>query len=194
MALNWGVLGAGGIADRRMIPEGIVASPMCHLAMVMDAAPDRARAVGEKYGVPHSSDLDAVLANPDVDIVYIATPTFLHKAQAIAAARAGKHVLLEKPDRARPHRRAGGSPRLPRCRGAAGDGLHDALPRRPPGDQVHDRRGRAWTGGLGPSSAHLLVSAHLRCLAAGVGSGRRRRPHGHGHALPRPARMADRAG
>ncbi|MHB0875338.1 MAG: Gfo/Idh/MocA family protein [Anaerolineae bacterium] len=97
MALGWGVLGAGGIADRRMIPEGIVASDMCRLAMVMDAAPERAKAVGAKYGVAYTSDVADVFANPDVDIVYIATPTFAHKDQAVAAARAGKHVLVEKP-------------------------------------------------------------------------------------------------
>lgn len=97
MALGWGVLGAGGIADRRMIPEGIIASDRCRLAMVMDAAPERAKAVGAKYGVPFTSEASDVFANPDVDVVYVATPTFAHKDQALAAARAGKHVLVEKP-------------------------------------------------------------------------------------------------
>ncbi len=97
MALGWGVLGAGGIADRRMIPEGIVASDMCRLAVVMDAVTERAEAVGRKYGVPSTTSIEAVLDNPEVDIVYIATPTSVHRDQAVAAARAGKHVLVEKP-------------------------------------------------------------------------------------------------
>ncbi|NPV07809.1 MAG: Gfo/Idh/MocA family oxidoreductase [Anaerolineae bacterium] len=97
MALGWGVLGAGGIADRRMIPEGIMASDICRLVMVMDTAPERAEAVGQKYGVPYTTQLEEVLGNPAVDVVYVATPTFAHKDQAIAAAKAGKHVLVEKP-------------------------------------------------------------------------------------------------
>ena len=97
MAIGWGVVGAGGIADRRMIPEGIVPSPLCRLAMVMDAVPERAEAVGRKYGVPHTTSLEELLANPQVQAVYIATPVSAHREQAIASARAGKHVLVEKP-------------------------------------------------------------------------------------------------
>ncbi|MGQ9552620.1 MAG: Gfo/Idh/MocA family protein [Anaerolineae bacterium] len=97
MALGWGVIGSGGIADRRTIPEGIVPSPKCRLAMVMDSAPGRAKATGEKYDVPHTTMVEDVLANSEVQAVYIATPAFVHKEQAIAAARAGKHVLVEKP-------------------------------------------------------------------------------------------------
>jgi len=97
VALGWGVIGAGGIADRRTIPEGIIPSDKCRLVMVMDTAPARAKAVGEKYGVPYTTEIEDVLTNSDIDVVYIATPTFLHKPQALAAAEAGKHVLVEKP-------------------------------------------------------------------------------------------------
>lgn len=97
MALGWGVLGAGGIADRRMIPEGLVPSDLCRLEMVMDASPERAEAVGRKYDVPFTSSVDELLANPAVEVVYISTPTYAHREQAIAAAQAGKHVLVEKP-------------------------------------------------------------------------------------------------
>lgn len=97
MALGWGVLGAGGIADRRMIPEGIMPSGHCRLVRVMDASPERAEAVGKKYGVPFTTSVEDLLADPAVQVVYISTPTFVHKDQAIAAARAGKHVLVEKP-------------------------------------------------------------------------------------------------
>ena len=97
MALGWGVIGSGGIADRRTIPEGIVPSPKCRLVMVMDADPERARATGEKYGVPYTATMEDLLANPGVQAVYIATPAFLHREQAVAAAEAGKHILVEKP-------------------------------------------------------------------------------------------------
>ncbi len=98
MTIRWGVIGAGGIADRRTIPEGIVPSPKCELAAVMDADPARAKAVAAKYGVRHCfTRIEDLLALKEVDAVYIATPNYLHHAQTLAAASAGKHVLVEKP-------------------------------------------------------------------------------------------------
>ena len=98
MAVKWGVIGAGGIADRRMIPEGLVPSDKCELVAVMDVDAQRANAVAEKYHVPHRfTTVEDLLALPAVEAVYIATPNYLHKQQTVAAARAGKHVLVEKP-------------------------------------------------------------------------------------------------
>ncbi len=94
--LDWGVVGAGGIADRRTIPEGLAAAGNARLVALMDANPGLKGPLESKYGVPLFSSLEELLAQP-VDAVYIATPTFLHEAQAVAAARAGKHVLCEKP-------------------------------------------------------------------------------------------------
>lgn len=96
--ISWGVIGCGGIADRRMIPEGLIPSEQCRLAAVMDADAEKARAVAEKYGVPGcDTAVEALLARPEIQAVYIATPNGFHKDQVIAAARAGKHVLVEKP-------------------------------------------------------------------------------------------------
>jgi len=50
MTLNWAVIGCGGIADRRTIPEGIIPSSKCNLVAVMDSDPARAAAVAAKYG------------------------------------------------------------------------------------------------------------------------------------------------
>jgi predicted dehydrogenase len=98
MSISWGVIGCGGIADRRTIPEGILPSPVCKLAAVMDANPERAAAVAAKYGVQHHfSRIEDLLALPGVHAVYIATPNSFHKEQVLAAARAGKHILVEKP-------------------------------------------------------------------------------------------------
>lgn len=98
MSVKWGVIGAGGIAARRTIPEGLAASDRCALAAVMDSDAGRAQAVAGKFGVPHwYTDVDRLLAHPGLQAVYIATPNHLHKEQAVAAARAGKHVLVEKP-------------------------------------------------------------------------------------------------
>jgi predicted dehydrogenase len=98
MSIRWGVIGAGGIADRRTIPEGIVPATGAELVAVQDVVEERARAVAQKYGVPHCFTSEAdLLACDEVDAVYIATPTYLHAAQVKAAAAAGKHVLCEKP-------------------------------------------------------------------------------------------------
>lgn len=98
MLIRWGVIGAGGIADRRTIPEGIVPAAGSQLVAVQDVVEDRVRAVAAKYNVPHCFTSEAdLLARDDVDAVYIATPTHLHAAQVKAAAAAGKHVLCEKP-------------------------------------------------------------------------------------------------
>lgn len=94
--VRWAVLGAGGIAGRRTIPEGIVPAANAELAVVMDVDADRAREVGEAHGVPHTTDVGEVLAG-DADVVYVATPNDAHAAQAVAAAGAGKHVFVEKP-------------------------------------------------------------------------------------------------
>jgi predicted dehydrogenase len=97
MKVKFGVIGCGGIADRRTIPEGIVPSLMCDLVAVMDSDPARAETVGGKYKAHNFSRVEDLLALPEVEAVYIATPNCYHKDQVIAAARAGKHILVEKP-------------------------------------------------------------------------------------------------
>jgi predicted dehydrogenase len=54
-------------------------------------------AAAARFGVENTDDLDAFLSRDDLDLVYIATPPFLHHAQATAALKAGKHVIVEKP-------------------------------------------------------------------------------------------------
>ena len=93
--LKWGVIGCGGIAYRRTIP-GIANSQNSVLGYVMDLNPELCKTVGEEYGVPYSTNIEDVL-NSDIDVCYIATPVFCHKDQVILAAKAKKHILLEKP-------------------------------------------------------------------------------------------------
>ena len=97
MAIGWGVIGCGGIADRRTIPEGIVPAAGAELVAVQDVAEDRLKEVAEKYGARPLDTVEELLADSAVEAVYIATPTNVHHEQTVAAARAGKHVLCEKP-------------------------------------------------------------------------------------------------
>ncbi|HNT33637.1 MAG TPA: Gfo/Idh/MocA family oxidoreductase [bacterium] len=95
--VGWGVIGAGGIADRRTIPEGILPAKNAKLVAVMDADPETAQTLSSKYQVPSYIRAADLLANEQVEAVYVASPTYCHKPQTIEAARAGKHVLCEKP-------------------------------------------------------------------------------------------------
>jgi len=98
MSVKWGVIGAGGIAMRRTIPEGIMGAPSAELAAVMDVDEGRAREVSQKFGgVPFCATVNELVARAEVQAVYIATPTNVHADQCIAALQAGKHVLVEKP-------------------------------------------------------------------------------------------------
>jgi len=67
------------------------------LAAVCDADPDRAARAGEEWKVPHFTSYEKMLAETNADIVTIATPSGLHPEQGVAAARAGMHVVTEKP-------------------------------------------------------------------------------------------------
>ncbi len=92
--VRFGVIGAGGIADRRALP-GLLEAPSCELAAVMDVV--NAEVLGRKYGVTAYDREDALLAHPDIGAVYIATPVHLHLNQIKQAALAGKNVFVEKP-------------------------------------------------------------------------------------------------
>jgi len=95
--VRWGVIGAGGIADRRTIP-GMMLCDNAELVAVMEINMELAEKCRAKWGCKKAYDSEAaLLADPEVDAVYIASPVFLHAKQAMAAADAGKHILIEKP-------------------------------------------------------------------------------------------------
>ena len=95
--VRWGVIGAGGIADRRTLP-GMMLSDEAELIAVMEINDELAEKLRVKYGAKRAyTDHKALLADPEVDVVYIASPVNCHKEQAIDAARAKKDILLEKP-------------------------------------------------------------------------------------------------
>jgi len=90
--IRWLVVGIGDITTKRALPA-ILAEPRSQLAGIVTRTPAKA----ERYAVPAWTELDAALSQSAADAVYIATPVFLHAPQTIAALRAGKHVLCEKP-------------------------------------------------------------------------------------------------
>lgn len=92
----WGVIGSGGIALRRTIPEGIVPAANARLVAVYDVNQEVNRQVAERFGARAASNLDELLA-AGVEAVYVATPVHAHREQVLACARARKHVLCEKP-------------------------------------------------------------------------------------------------
>jgi 1,5-anhydro-D-fructose reductase (1,5-anhydro-D-mannitol-forming) len=95
--LRWGVIGAGGIAINRTIP-GILLSPQSSLVAINRTNRDELAKLQEKFGVIQGYlDAEQLVRNPDIDAVYIASPVKFHLEHALAAARAGKHILLEKP-------------------------------------------------------------------------------------------------
>ena len=97
MTVQWGVIGSGGIARRRTIPEGLAKAAGGKLVAVYDVSGQANREVAAQFGAAECATEEELLARKDVDAVYIATPAHLHARQATAAARAGKHVLCEKP-------------------------------------------------------------------------------------------------
>jgi predicted dehydrogenase len=96
-ALRWGILSTADIARRKVIP-GIRRADRCEVVAIASRQPAVAERVAAELGIPRAhGSYEALLADPDVDAVYIPLPNHLHSVWAIAAARAGKHVVCEKP-------------------------------------------------------------------------------------------------
>jgi len=95
--IKWCIIGAGGIADRRAIPA-LLLDEENEIIALMDKVPEVAKAVAEKYSVKrYYSDIDSMLSENKCDAVYIGTPVFCHKEQALKALSYGANVFMEKP-------------------------------------------------------------------------------------------------
>jgi len=92
--VRWAVIGAGGIARRRTIPEGIV--PARNAEFVAVYAPNSGVEVAKQFGVAAAETVESLLGFPH-DAVYIASPVNCHASQVVRAASADKHILCEKP-------------------------------------------------------------------------------------------------
>jgi predicted dehydrogenase len=95
-SLRWGILGAGNFAAT--FAKGIAASRTGTLVAIGSRSQETADAWGEEHGAPrrHGS-YEALVADPEVDVVHISLPNHLHAQWTVECARAGKHILCEKP-------------------------------------------------------------------------------------------------
>lgn len=95
--VRWGVVGLGWAATDFVAPA-IAKSPGSELVACLGSTPEKTRIFAEKFAVPRQHrDLASLVNDPEVDVIYIALPNAMHHAAVLAAARAGKHVLCEKP-------------------------------------------------------------------------------------------------
>ena len=92
---NFGVIGAGMISQFHA--KAFAAMPNARLVAILDRSEERAQAYAEEHGCAAYTDIDEFLAHDALDIVTICTPSGAHMEPAVAAANAGKHVIVEKP-------------------------------------------------------------------------------------------------
>ena len=96
--LRVGIVGAGNIAISAHLPAYAELTDIIEVVAIADIVPERAQAAAEKYGIPHYfASVEELLENVDVDYVDICTWTAAHAPVCIAAAKAGKNILCEKP-------------------------------------------------------------------------------------------------
>ncbi len=95
MELGFGIIGCGLIA--KFHARAIADVPGAHLAACFDVVESASKKIAEEFGCKAYHDLDAMLADPNVQVVTVATPSGAHLEPAVAAANASKHVIVEKP-------------------------------------------------------------------------------------------------
>ena len=93
--MNFGIVGTGMIADFHAKAIGEI--PGCKVVACMDTIPERSESFAKKQGCAGYSDLVKFLAHPGLEIITICTPSGAHMETAVAAAKAGKHLIVEKP-------------------------------------------------------------------------------------------------
>jgi len=95
------LVGLGRYATNQLAPA-LQQTKLCRLAGVVTGSPEKGKKWAADYNLPAKSiysyeTLDSIRDNPDIDVVYVVTPPALHAESVIRAAKAGKHVISEKP-------------------------------------------------------------------------------------------------
>ena len=94
--------GWGSLKGTHQIAPALQKTKFCRLAGIVTGTPDKAKKWQAQYNLPAKSiynydTMEQMADNPDIDVVYVVTPNALHAEHTIKAAKAGKHVLCEKP-------------------------------------------------------------------------------------------------
>lgn len=95
--IRWGIIGCGNVAERKSGPP-LYRTQGSELVAVMRRNGDKAKSFAERHGAKRwYTDAAALVADPEINAVYVASPHYMHKEHVALAARAGKIVLCEKP-------------------------------------------------------------------------------------------------
>ncbi len=99
--LGWAIVGLGNLAINQILPA-FARCEQSRVTALVSGHPDKARKLALRYGVAEKNiynyqNYDSLKDNPEVDVVYVVLPNSMHAEYTIRAARAGKHVLCEKP-------------------------------------------------------------------------------------------------
>lgn len=100
--LGFALVGLGSLSENQIAPALFQKTQLCQLTGLVSGHPDKAKKWAQKYGVPEKNiygyeNFDQIKNNPDIDVVYVVLPNSMHAEFTIRAAKAGKHVLCEKP-------------------------------------------------------------------------------------------------
>jgi predicted dehydrogenase len=100
--IGFALVGLGSLSGNQIAPALFERTKLCRLTGLVSGHPDKAGEWARKYGVPAKNvytyeSFDQIRDNPDIDVVYVVLPNSMHAEYTIRAARAGKHVLCEKP-------------------------------------------------------------------------------------------------
>ncbi|MDZ7898042.1 MAG: Gfo/Idh/MocA family oxidoreductase [Arcicella sp.] len=99
--LGVALVGLGSYATNNLAPA-FINTQYCRLAGIVTGTPEKAKIWKEKYNIPDKNiynyqNFDQIAHNPDIDVVYVVLPNGLHHEFTLRAAKAGKHVICEKP-------------------------------------------------------------------------------------------------
>ncbi len=99
--LGIALVGLGSYSSGQLAPA-LQHTKNCYLAGIVTGTPEKAKTWSVKYSIPQKNiynyeNFDSIAQNPDIDIIYVVLPVALHKEFTIRAAKAGKHVICEKP-------------------------------------------------------------------------------------------------
>ena len=96
--VRWGFVGGGNVTESKASPDGAFTQERSRVVAVARTDLVRSQAYARQYGIARAyATVDEVCTDPEVDAVFVCTPHHLHTQHALAAIKAGKHVLCEKP-------------------------------------------------------------------------------------------------